>query len=108
MEVQREEAIKAAEAKLRETLNEEFNARLEDALDTAAEQAEEATKAKLLKKQEALEELKRDITAQMQRLADERNELQERVSDSEQMMRRLEDVKETELQRMARDFQAER
>ena len=84
--LQQIEAVKRAEAVSRDRVSEEWALRLKAEVDSAWEQGTSAGKAKLLKSQEALEVFKRDVTAQSQRLATERSEAQERVSDLEQQI----------------------
>jgi hypothetical protein len=104
LEIEAENKVKLA----LQNHDEEWGKRLTNELEKAWKDAEAAFKIKMDKKQEQLDELKKDITLQMQRLANERNELQERVEESEEMMKKLEQMKDADLQRQLREFQTER
>jgi hypothetical protein len=90
--IEREEAVLRAESVLKEELSEEWMVRLKQEVDRAWESSTVAGKNKLSRNQEALENFKRDVTAQGQRMATERNELQERVDQSEFDFKKLEGI----------------
>ena len=100
-------AIERAEKILREQLSEEWAIRLKKEVDVAWEQATINGKGKLFKSQEALENFKRDVTAQSQRLAVERSEVQERVVELEQQLLQLEASNNMKQKDMLHGFDSE-
>jgi len=104
----RKAAAEQAEKDTTERLNAEWAKKLVTEMESAVEKAEAVNKVKLAKQQEALEDFKRDMQAQAQRIADERNELQRHFMDSSQAAERLQIERRTELNRMRQDFEEER
>ena len=97
---QQQEAILQAEKDLTEKLNGEWAKKLVNEIDSAVEKADAVSKAKVSKQQEALEEFKRDMIVQTQRLADERNDLQRRFMNSSEVAERLQLERRSELNQM--------
>ena len=97
---QQQEAILQAEKDLTERLNSEWAKKLVNEIDSAVEKADAVSKAKVSKQQEALEEFKRDMIVQTQRLADERNDLQRRFMNSSEVAERLQLERRSELNQM--------
>jgi len=102
------EAMRKSEAMTKEALDREFGDRMKKAVDDAWDDSAKMWQAKLQKEEERLEKFKRDVAAQQQLLAAERNELQERVNQSDELMKRIESLSQSEMNQMRKDFDAER
>ena len=100
MDTDRQEALQRIENVTRDMVSEDWAHRLQLAVDEAVEKADAVSKAKVSKQQEALEEFKRDMIVQTQRLADERNDLQRRFMNSSEVAERLQLERRSELNQM--------
>ena len=108
MDNDRQEALQRIENVTREMVSEDWAHRLQLAVNDAVEKADAASKVKISKQQEALEEFKRDMIVQTQRLADERNDLQQRCEEAEAALNRTKTERRVELDRLQHDFEDDR
>ena len=108
MDTDRQEALQRIENVTRDMVSEDWAHRLQLAVDEAVEKADAVSKAKVSKQQEALEEFKRDMIVQTQRLADERNDLQQRCEDAEASLVRCNKERRIEVDRLQHDFEDDR
>ena len=102
------EAERKAEALTKDALALEFGDRTKVAVEEAWADSAKMWGAKLKKEEDRLDKFKQDVSAQIQQLAQERNDLQERVNQSDDMIRRMEIMNRTEVDNLRRDFQDER
>ena len=63
---------------------------------------------KLNKEEARLQDFKKDVALQSQQLAKERNDLQERVNQSDEIIKRMEALNRAEINRIEKDREAER
>ena len=103
-----QEAERKAEALTKDALAREFGDRMKVAVEEAWTDSAKVWGAKLKKEEDRLEKFKSDVSSQIQQLAQERNDLQERVNQSDDMIRRMEVMNRTEVDNLRRDFNDER
>ena len=108
MDNDRQEALQRIENVTREMVSEDWAHRLQLAVNEAVENADAVSKAKVSKQQDALEEFKRDMVVQTQRLADERNDLQQRCEETEASLARSKTERRIEVDRLQHDFEDDR
>jgi hypothetical protein len=104
----RKDAERKAEAMTKEALDREFGDCMKKSVEEAWEDSAKVWQTKLKKEEDRLSQFKRDVATQMQQLASERNELQERVNQSDDMIRRMETMNRTEVDQLKKDYELER
>ncbi len=107
-EMLREEAVRNEAKHAKERLDEEFAEELKKRIEEAWKDSGEMWQKKLTKEEVRLQEFKKDVTLQSQQLAKERNDLQERVNQSDEIIKRMEALNRAEINRIEKDREAER
>ena len=107
-EMLREEAIRDEARKTKERLDEEYAEDLKKRIEEAWKDSGDMWQKKLTKEENRLQDFKKDVALQSQQLAKERNDLQERVNQSDEIIKRMEALNRAEINRIEKDREAER
>lgn len=104
----REEAMMDRERSTREMLEAEHSDEMKLKIEEAWKDSGEMWQKRLSKEELRLTDFKKDVAAQSQQLAKERNDLQERVNQSDEIIKRMEALNRAEVNRIEKDREAER
>lgn len=108
LEVAKDEAVKVAEATTRRQLIDEWQDKLKKAVDEAWSDSATMWQSKLEAEQNRLESFKRDVSAQTQRVAQERNALQEKVDRADEVSRLVEEEHQLRLAQLQHEVEEQR
>ena len=102
------DAIKKVEETTKAALDQSYAERLAQAVDDTWKDANGLWGKKLAKQEERLESFKKEVAAQTQQLAMERNSLQQKVNQSEDIVKRMEQLNKAEIAQLVKDHDAEK
>ena len=103
-----EEAMVERERSVREMLDADHGDEMKQKIDEAWKDSGEMWQKRLSKEEQRLADFKKDVAIQSQQLAKERNDLQERVNQSDEIIKRMEALNRAEVNRIEKDREAER
>jgi len=113
LELQKQEAfkldaLKKTEEMTRSQLDREYGERLTQAVDDTWKDANTLWEKKLAKQEDRLEAFKKEVASQTQQLAMERNTLQQKVNQNEDIIKRMDQLNKAEVAQLVKDHDAER
>jgi len=102
------EALKKTEEMTKSQLDKEYGERLTQAVDDTWKDANTLWGKKLAKQEDRLEAFKKEVASQTQQLAMERNTLQQKVNQNEDVIKRMDQLNKAEVAQLLKDHDAER